>query len=354
MAISEKPAADSSSSRERIRRLTAHCQGYKGADSRQAITQLVITIIPFLALCALMLWQAGRETYGLVLLLSLPAAGLLVRLFIIQHDCGHGSFFPSRRANNIVGRIISILTFTPYDFWLKAHNMHHAGAGNLDRRCIGSIDTITVDEYRSLPPYRRLLYRLYRNPVLLILIGTPLHVIFIQRFLPGQGSVFIETYRSLTVTRAWRSVLLLDLSLIAVYGLMAAITGWQALLAVYFPILVITSWIGGWLFFVQHQFENTYWKNSETWDFHEAAILGSSYYDLPRILHWFTGNIGLHHIHHLCPVIPYYRLQECLKACPELQTMNRLTLAQSLKCINWALWDEKQEKMIGFRGLGTA
>lgn len=336
-----------------IQNLVKYCAAYEGASSKHAVFQLATTLIPFFALCAVMI-ACFENVYWLTVLLTLPAAGLLVRLFIIQHDCGHGSFFHTRRANNMTGRLISVLTWTPYDFWRKAHNMHHASSGNLERRGHGGIDTLTVAEYKALSPVKRLTYRLYRNPFVLIILGTPYYTIIAQRFPIAQAMPFAEIYRPIPVSQFWRSAIGLNVALIVFYGLLGLAIGFKTLLIVYIPVVVITAWIGGWLFFIQHQFEDTYWAEGKKWDYHDAAVIGSSYYDLPAILHWFTGNIGLHHIHHLSAKIPNYRLQACLKDNPALQKINRITLLESLKCARLALWDETRMKLISFRDLKTA
>jgi acyl-lipid omega-6 desaturase (Delta-12 desaturase) len=337
--------------RQRIRRLTAHCQAYKGAEWKPAILQLVTTSVLFLGAMSVMFATWYQEIYAVCALLVLPAAGLLVRLFIIQHDCGHGSFFPSKRANDLTGSIISVLTFTPYGFWKTAHNMHHASSGNLDRRGIGSIDTLTVAEYQALPRRKRLLYRLFRNPAALLLLTVPFNTLIMQRIPGAQTTSFFEEYPCVPDEVARRSIRALNVALIVVYGIAALLLGWKPLLALYLPVLFVTMWVGGWLFFIQHQFEDAYWKRDRDWSFSEAAVLGSSYYALPRVLHWFTGNIGLHHIHHLCSLIPNYRLQKCLAGSAELQQLNRMTLLESLQCLRWSLWDEAQSKMVNFRDL---
>jgi omega-6 fatty acid desaturase (delta-12 desaturase) len=334
-----------------LQHLANHCHAFKGADVKTSVRQLGVTAALFLIACALMLYGAANGLYWLYALPMLPAAGLLTRLFIIQHDCGHGSYFKSRAANDRVGRVLSLFTVTPYAFWRDAHNMHHAGSGNLDRRGIGSIDTLTVAEYRALPMSKRIAYRLYRHPVILLLLGTPLYVIVLQR-LPSVGALTpIENYRSLPPARAWRSILSLDLAMAVAYGIAGALIGWPVLLAVYLPVVVITSWIGGWMFFIQHQFEDTVWKQDGEWNFQEAALKGSSHYVLPPVLQWFTGNIGIHHIHHLCALIPNYRLQKCVNANAELKNMNRMTLRQSLQCLRWHLWDEGRGRMVSFGDL---
>ncbi|MCB9991223.1 MAG: fatty acid desaturase [Rhodospirillales bacterium] len=335
-----------------VKDLTRHCREYKQADPGRAAFQLFVTILPFFALSAFMIWGMAQGIYW-PLLGVIPAGGLLVRLFIVQHDCGHGSYFPSKAANEWTGRVLSVFTWTPYDFWRRAHNMHHASSGNLDKRGIGSIDTLTRREYEALPPRGQLMYRLYRNPFLLLVLGTPAYVMVGQRFLHGSGSPFIDSYNGLAGRSEWKSIIGLDVALAVIYGALVMAFGWGVLVLLLLPV-VIAAWAGGWLFFIQHQFEDAYWEAGGQWEFHEAAVLGSSYYALPKVLQWFTGNIGLHHIHHLCSAVPNYRLQECLDAHDALQTLNRMTFRDSLQCVRWALWDEGARKMIGFRELRAA
>lgn len=338
----------------RIKKLADHCLAYKGADVKRSIFQLTTTAALFLMSCTLM-FVAHAKGYGwLNLLLLLPTAGFLVRLFIIQHDCGHGSFFKSRKMNDGAGRLISVLTFMPYSFWMKAHNMHHASSGNLHRRGLGSIETLTVQEYQALPLRKQIAYRIYRAPAILLLLATPFHALILQRFPSSFPSALVENYRALSFAQIWKSVLGLDAAILICYGALSAIVGLKAVLLVYLPILIVTTWIGGWLFFIQHQFEEAYWEENENWNFQEASVLGSSYYALPRLLQWFTGNIGLHHIHHLCSLIPNYRLQECLDKNEDLKTLNRMTLRESFACLSWALWDEDQKKMVGFSQIKAA
>ena len=324
------------------RRLAAHCAAYREANSGRAIFQLATTTIPFFALVVLMVLLAPHVLWA-TLLLSIPAAGLVIRLFIIQHDCGHGSFFPSRMANTATGRVLSVLTLTPYAHWRRSHALHHASSGNLRRRGVGDINTLTVREYQNLSRLRRLQYRLYRNPFFLFLFGAPFYFMVIQRFPFGAP---------VSQNGGWRSILLLNISIACVYGLLIAAIGLGPMIAVCVPIWFFAAGIGGWLFFIQHQFEDAYWDDEANWDFHLAAIHGSSYYVLPPVLQWFTGNIGLHHIHHLCSRIPNYRLQECMDDCPELEYVSpRLTLLESLKCARLSLWDEESRKLIGFTQL---
>ena len=324
--------------KQRVRRLAAHCMKYRGSIPKLAIRQLASTLLPLVLIISAM-FATVETAYWATLLLALPAAGLLVRAFIIQHDCGHGSFFASRKLNDFVGRCMSVLTFAPYGLWRREHAQHHASSGNLDRRGAGDIDTITVREYASLPWLQKLRYRLYRNPLFLFGLGVPAYFVILQR---------LPWFHAVSPREAWRSVIGLNIALVVVFMPLLVAFGVTKVLLVALPVLHIASAAGGWLFFIQHQFEETTWEKAEGWDFQVAALLGSSYYDLPRILNWFTGNIGLHHIHHLNSMIPNYRLQDCLAASPELKSINRLTLRDSLRCARLKLWDEDQQKLVGF------
>jgi omega-6 fatty acid desaturase (delta-12 desaturase) len=321
------------------RRLLTHCIAYKGADTKRSIVQLLNSAVPFFLLYAV-IWAGLHYGYLFALLLALPVAGFLVRLFIIQHDCGHGSFFRSRRANDMLGRAISFFTLTPYGYWRKTHAIHHASAGDLGGRGVGDVDTLTIREYRALPQHRRLLYRLYRNPLVILIIGPPYLFILRHRVPFGAPLPFRDV---------WRSILSHDVAILFGYGLLIALVGFKTFVLLFLPVMILATWAAGWLFYIQHQFENVQWDQSEDWNFHVAALRHSSYYSLPRILQWFTGNIGFHHIHHLCSRIPNYRLQECLETSPQLQAINRLTIRKSLKGVWLALWDEDQRKLVSFR-----
>ena len=324
--------------KDEARLLARHCAQFRAPSTGRAIFQIATTAIPFLALVVAMIWLAEPAPW-LTLLLGIPLGGLVVRFFIIQHDCGHGSFFASRRANDIVGRLVSVLTLTPYSLWRRVHAMHHAGSGNLDRRGAGDIETLTVREYLDLPWRRRVYYRVYRNPLFLFFIAVPTFFVLVQRLPWGHP---------LPAREVWKSVLGLDIALIAVYGVLVALIGLKILLLVALPAVLCASVIGGWLFFVQHQFEETAWDEGESWDFQMSAIHGSSHYDLPRVLNWFTGNIGLHHLHHLNSMVPNYRLQECLSTIPTEIPVTKLALLESFKCARLALWDETQRRLIRF------
>lgn len=321
------------------RRMAAHCNQYRGASSKSAIWQVASTTAAFVVLIGLML-KSLEISYLLTLLLALPAAGLLLRFFIIQHDCGHGSFLPSRTANDTLGKLLSVLTLTPYGLWRREHAQHHAASGNLDRRGVGDITTLTVKEYEALPLAGRLKYRIYRNPIFLFGIGLPVYFMILQR---------LPWFHPYPARQTWGSVMRLNAGMVAFYGPLMWLFGWTNILMIAIPILILSAAIGGWLFFIQHQFEGTHWEQGNSWDFQVAAIYGSSYYVLPPVLQWFTGNIGLHHIHHLCSMIPNYKLQACLDASPELKSLNRLTLLESLSCARLTLWDEANRQLIGFR-----
>jgi len=324
-----------------VRRLARHCLAFRDPCNRRALWQLATTLPLYLVLCGALLWGVAAGYY-LVLVLVLPAAGLLVRLFTIQHDCGHGSFFSARWANAMVGLGLSVLTLTPYGYWRRAHALHHASAGDLSRRGVGDVDTLTVREYLALPPLRRFVYRAYRHPLILHVIGPPLYFMALQRSPFGQA---------LPAREAWRSLMGLNVALVAFYGALVWAFGFATVAIALLPVACITSWAGAWLFFVQHQFEHTHWDDADAWNLHEAALEGSSHYVLPPILQWFTGNIGLHHIHHLNSRIPNYRLQECLDGDPALASFSRLTVRESLSCIGLALWDEDERRLVRFGAL---
>lgn len=339
-------ALDSDDKASLARQLAQHCGAYRDPVISRAVLQLANTLVPYLGLCAAMLTAAVYGLWPLSVLLALPAGGLLVRLFIIQHDCGHGSFLPTRSANDIIGRALSLLTVTPYDSWKRAHALHHASTGDLSRRGTGDIETLTVREYLALNGWRRLRYRLYRNPLLLIGFGSPFNFLLLQRIPSGVG---------LPWRTAWRDVLALNLGLAVLFVALAFATGGVApVLLANVPPVCVAAWIGGWLFYVQHQYEDTIWEESENWDFHAAALGGSSYYVLPPLLQWVTGNVGLHHIHHLNSRIPNYRLQECLDGHDALGQIGRLTLRESLRCLKLALWNEDQRKLVSFDSLRSS
>ncbi|VAV89581.1 Beta-carotene ketolase [hydrothermal vent metagenome] len=305
----------------------------------RSIIELIITGVPFVALWLLALWSLSIS-YWLTLAISIPASGFLVRLFLIQHDCGHGAFFRKRITNDWVGRVLGVFSLTPYYLWRKQHATHHAGSGNLHHRGIGDIDTLTVVEYQAKSPMGRFGYRVYRHPLVLFAIGPAYNFWLRQRLPMG----FMRAG-----WRYWASAMTTNLAIFLVIGVLIYFIGFGRFLAVHVPISLIATSIGVWLFYVQHQFEDTYWSQNPDWKLQDAALKGSSHYDLPLILRWFTANIGVHHVHHLNARIPYYRLTEVLRDFPELADVSRLTLRESFKCINLGLWDETQQKLIPFR-----
>jgi len=314
---------------------------YQTSHTWRSIWQLCNSLFPFIIMWYLMYLSLGVG-YWLTLLLSIPAAGFVVRLFIIQHDCGHGSFFKSRKYNDTVGIACSLFTWTPYYYWQKSHAIHHANAGNLENRGIGDIYTMTVNEYIKESPWGKLKYRLYRNPFILFILFPTILFVGAYRF-PSSGSQALKRVQS--------SIYWTDLGLALLIGSLIWLIGWKEFLLIQAPITIIASSAGAWLFFVQHQFEDTYWASDGSWDFTLAALQGSSYYKLPKVLQWFTGNIGFHHIHHLSPKIPNYLLEKCHEENPLFREAVVLTLRTSLKSIYLNLWDEDQNKLIGIHQL---
>jgi omega-6 fatty acid desaturase (delta-12 desaturase) len=317
---------------------------YRATSVSRSVAEILITLVPFVLLW-LATWYAQTWSYWLCLVPAVAAAGFLVRLFMIQHDCGHGSFFRRKLTNDWVGRAISMLTLTPYDTWRRSHATHHASSGNLDRRGIGDIKTLTVAEFLALPPWRRLLYRLYRHPLVMFGLG-PAYLFLLRNRLPDVLPP--------VDWRAWISPMVTNVAVVLAATAVIWLVGLVPFLLVQLPIVVMAASIGVWLFYVQHQFEETSWDREQDWTVHEAALHGSSHYDLPVALRWMTANIGIHHVHHLCSRIPYYRLDRVLADHPELGGLGRITLRDSLASVRLVLWDEQQRQMISFRQLLAA
>ncbi|SDD87434.1 fatty acid desaturase [Ruegeria marina] len=319
---------------------------YRAPDPARSVLELIVTLAPFLATWAVAWWLLSYST-ALAMLFALGNAAFLVRLFMIQHDCGHGSFFRSKRLCNWLGRAIGVVTLTPYDVWRETHAIHHATTGNLDRRGIGDMPTLTVAEYRAKGPVGRGLYRLVRHPLFLFGV-VPFYSFFLQNRLP------VGLMRS--GWRYWLSAMATNAAIAAVLTALVWFGGWNVVLFIFFPTMLLAASTGMWFFYVQHQFEHTSWKSEADWDVQDAALEGSSHYDLPPILRWITGNIGVHHVHHLASRIPFYRLPEVLRDHDALANSNRVTLRESLGCVRLALWDESAGRLVTFaeaRGLPT-
>jgi acyl-lipid omega-6 desaturase (Delta-12 desaturase) len=312
---------------------------YREPSRVRSLFELIVTIGALILLWVAM-WASLQVGYWLTLLLAIPTAGFIVRVFMIQHDCGHGAFFRKRSVNDWVGRVLGILTLTPYDVWRRAHALHHATNGNLDRRGIGDIDTVTVREYRARSWLGRLAYRLYRHPAVMFGVG-PVYLFFLKHRLPF--GMMRDGWRPWVSSLATNAAIAL-----AIIGMMALV-GTSQFLLIQLPITLLAASIGVWLFYVQHQFETTLWAHEGEWNLQEAAVHGSSHYDLPGILRWFTANIGIHHVHHLCSRIPYYRLPQVLRDHPHLVGLGRVTFIQSLRSVRLTLWDEARGQLVSFR-----
>jgi len=311
---------------------------YAYPETWRSLWQVANTLIPFMALWYLM-YRSLAVGYWLTLLLAIPTAGFMARLFIIFHDCCHGSFFRSIKTNDKLGLVLGVLVFTPFHHWKHNHAIHHATAGDLDRRGVGDVYTMTVEEYLAAPWWKQLGYRISRSPLVLFTIGSFFVFTVRHRFWePGSGR------------RERSSVIWTNIALAALAGWLMLEFGWLEFLLVEIPILMITFGAGVWLFYVQHNFDPTYWERHAEWQFFNAGMDGSSFYKLPKVLQWFTGNIGFHHIHHLSPRIPNYKLEACHNDNPEFQ-IEPLTFKQSLRSLQFRLWDEKEKMLVGWNAL---
>jgi acyl-lipid omega-6 desaturase (Delta-12 desaturase) len=311
---------------------------YRQPSQRRSHFELGVSLIPFVGLWGLAWWSLSFSPW-LATGVAMLNGFFLIRLFAIQHDCGHGSFFRHRWENDLVGRALGVLTLTPYDVWKRTHSIHHSTSGNLDRRELGDIDTMTVREYRECSRIGRLRYWLYRHPLVLFGLG-PSYMFLIKNRLP------LGLMRS--GWRYWASAMGTNLGLALTLGAVVYFGGWMPVVFIYLPTTLVAASIGMWLFYVQHQFEDTHWESGEGWQVHDAALHGSSHYVLPSLLQWLTANIGVHHVHHLNSRIPFYRLPEVLREHPDLAEAQRLTLRQSLACVNFHLWDENKRKLVSF------
>jgi len=312
---------------------------YQNPSIMRSIWQLLNSFIPFIALLYLM-YLSLAGTYWITLGLAILAAGFLVRIFIIQHDCGHGSFFRQRKINDRVGYFCSMFTLVPYFYWRRQHALHHSTNGNLDRRGYGDIHIQTVREYLALSRWQRLCYRAYRHPLMFLVFGPAALLFYVNRVCPERAQYSKRDLRNLRNT-----------NLIILAGVLAcgAWIGFLNLFMIAGPVIFIAMAAGIWLFYIQHQFEHAYWKPNSEWNYTRAAMQGSSFYRLPRVIRWFTGNIGYHHIHHLQPAIPNYELARCYRHTPEFHDVYEITLLSSLKTMFLSVWDEQQQRLISFR-----
>jgi len=311
---------------------------YAFPETWRSLWQVANSLVPFFIGWYLM-YRSLEVGYWLTLILAIPTAGFMVRLFIVFHDCCHGSFFKSMKANDRMGLVLGVLVLTPFYQWKHSHAIHHATAGDLDRRGVGDVYTMTVDEYLTAPWWRKLGYRVMRNPFILLGLGAVIVFVVTHRFWEKNAG-----------KRERSSVIWTNIAIAAVVAWLVIEIGWAAFLMIELPILLFACGAGVWLFYVQHNFDPTYWERHAEWEFFNAGMDGSSFYKLPKLLQWFTGNIGFHHIHHLSPKIPNYKLEQCHNENPEFQ-IEPLTVRESLKSLYFRLWDEKERMLVGWKVL---
>lgn len=324
-------------SKEKQAQLRKSVTPFAKSDTKASIVQILNTIIPFFLLWFLA-YQSLSISIWLTIALTIVAAGFVVRTFIIFHDCTHMSFFKNKKANRIVGTIAGIITHFAFEKWKWSHSIHHATSSNLDKRGIGDVWVMTVDEYLEASVWKRISYRLYRNPIVMFGLG-PLYLFLISNRFNRKGAKRKERFNTY----------LINFSIAAIYALLIWAVGWQAFLIIQLPILFIAGAAGIWLFYVQHQFEDSYFENEEEWDYVKAAVDGSSYYKLPKVIEWLTGSIGYHHVHHLSPRVPNYNLEKAHVSTPPLQKATTITLATSLKSIRFRLYDERSKTFVSFK-----
>lgn len=319
--------------------LRRHVSQYEKSNFRDSIIQMVNTVIPFFSLWLLAYFSLSISVL-LTITLSVIAAGFLVRIFIIFHDCCHYSFFKNRKLNNVIGTFTGILTFFPYNQWQHDHSVHHATSSNLDKRGVGDIWVLTVDEYISSSLFVKLAYRMYRNPLIMFGLG-PIYLIILKNRFNRKGARRKERLNTY----------LTNVSIVALIFLVIQLVGWQAFLLIHGTIIYVAGIAGIWLFYIQHTFEDSYFEEDEHWDYVKAAVEGSSFYKLPKILQWITGNIGYHHVHHLSPRVPNYKLEEAHNGTPPLQKVPTITLKTSLESLRFRLWDEEKQKFVGYQAV---
>ncbi len=323
---------------EAERELLQRISKFSKSNNKTAAFELGVTLFLFFGLSGLMIYGLSHGYWLTLLCLPGPAI-LITRLFTIQHDCGHGSYFSSHAVNNAVGCALGVLTLTPYHYWRKNHSIHHRDSGNLDKRGVGDVDTFTVDEYRAFPLHKKIWYRIYRNPAFIVL-AAPLLLFGVKHRLPLDCE-----FHSVKV---WTNIMLTNLAIALSVALLVHVFGAQAFFFVYLPVVWLGSALGMTMFYIQHQYEDAYWNKGGDWKYFEAALQGSSYFEFSRTFSWLVGNINLHHIHHLNGHIPSYRLRECFTQIPELRAVVKRTLVDIPACFRLALWDDKAKKMVSF------
>ncbi|GGM38906.1 fatty acid desaturase [Paraliobacillus quinghaiensis] len=324
-------------SKQKQKQLRKNVAPYEKADQKSSIKQILNTIIPFLILWFLA-YQSLSISIWLSFAVSVLAAGFVVRTFIIFHDCAHQSFFKNKKANRVLGTVTGVITHFAFEKWKRSHSIHHATSGNLDKRGIGDVWVMTVEEYVHASLWKRIAYRLYRNPLVMFGFG-PLYLFLVSNRFNRKGAKRKERWNTYII----------NLSIILIYAGLISIIGWQAFLLVQVPILFVSGALGIWLFYVQHQFEDSYFENESEWDYVKAAVDGSSYYKLPALLQWLTGNIGFHHVHHLSPRVPNYHLEKAHTSTPPLQKATTITLKSSLQSIRFRLYDERNRMFVSFK-----
>ncbi|MFC7061004.1 fatty acid desaturase [Halobacillus seohaensis] len=324
-------------SQQKQTELKKNVASFAKPDKSAGIRQLINTLVPFF-----LLWFLAYQSLSVSVWLAVPVAmiagGFVIRMFIIFHDCTHMSFFQNKKANRIIGTITGIITLFPFEQWKREHSIHHATSSNLDKRGTGDVWVMTVDEYLEASFWGRMAYRLYRHPLVMFGLG-PIYLFCISNRFNRKGAKRKERMNT-HLTNA---------SIVVIYGLLIWAIGWQAFLIIQFPILYVSGALGIWLFYVQHQFEDSYFEDESEWDFVKAAVDGSSYYKLPKILQWVSGSIGFHHVHHLSPRVPNYKLEEAHESTPPLQNATTITLASSLKSIRFRLYDTENKKFVSFK-----
>ncbi|OIK14746.1 fatty acid desaturase [Bacillus sp. MUM 13] len=323
--------------KEKQRNLRKQIAPYEKADIKNSVLQMINTFVPFFVLWILA-YKSLSISFWLTLIISIPAAGFLTRIFIIFHDCCHQSFFKNKKYNKILGTITGVLTLFPYNQWKHSHSVHHATSSNLDKRGTGDIWVLTVDEYAAAPLSKRIAYRIYRNPFIMFGIG-PVYEFLIKNRFNRKGARMKERMNTY----------LTNVLIASAVAFFCWALGWEAFLLVQGPIFLISGSMGIWLFYVQHQFEDSYFEEDENWDYVKAAVEGSSFYRLPKIMQWLTGNIGYHHVHHLSPRVPNYKLEAVHENTLPLHNVPTITLMTSLTSLRFRLWDEKDKKFVGYK-----